>query len=133
MAMEKYKKPRPGTWQRRHTVPKLSIGTTGLVLNRKATERVGLDKKAVLLYFDREFDVIGLWFFQDKKTIEEAHDAYAVVLHSKYHTAKIAARTFIERFGLIKKVEKLGTSSFFLEYDKNYATGRDYYVARMVL
>lgn len=131
MGMERFHKPRPGTSHRRPLIPKVSIGTTGLVLNKRAVEKVGVDKRAVILFYDKDERVMGMWFSSSKKDANYPEDAFSVVIHSRYGTAKIAAKSFINRYELLKIVEELNQSAFLVEYDKEYATGKDYYIARL--
>jgi len=118
--------------KRRHLPPTVVVTPTGLVLNRRAVDLVGTDKRAVILYYNKETESMGLWFWVERQDAgDKANKCYAVTHYEPLGIAKITAKSYVREHDLIQRAKRIGRPSFLLQLDKDWATGGEFYTAKI--
>jgi hypothetical protein len=121
----------PGRGMGRLPIPRITIQRTGFYLNRAALEKIGEDKKFVILFYDPQQETIGFWFKQTQEKLARPEMALKITATPETGMGRITAKTFIDRYDLYAKARKLGTVSFALVEKKEGGMEQDFYVAQL--
>jgi len=127
--LKMFKKPAPGA-TRGPTAPTVSIGNGGMTLNRSAMSLIG-KKSHVVIFWDAENSIGGLWFFKGQVTNGKAQPHAYKITSARSGTGRINSKVFVKQYGLIKKTQEMGMKRFLLTLDKSVETRQDFYTFKV--
>lgn len=119
---ERFEARRGGRWEVFDS-PSLHISQWGIYINRAAVKEIGNEYNYVILYYDKDNDTIGLWFWKDPVI-----GGYNLVDNKSKESWHITAGAFLKKYDVLKTINKLNKIYFSLVPDAKH---KEFYVARL--
>ena len=125
MAYEKFVPPKGGQGKT-FFGPYVTINKGGMTFNRYVKEMIGDGFKFVVLFFDREADKIGFWFWKNV-----CPGSYTLIQHKNHETFTVNGKAFFRAYGIPEKIKKCDTRHFPLESDEKNKKNNDFYCVQL--